>query len=132
MTSMTAVTDQHRQQYSEVLLARAAPLFEQTALAAGEAGLHAQVHVQGTPPELCLQVSRDADSRSSHYLIRLDSDGRVLHQLLLVPEGSCRRLSAGLESINSMVLDTQLDDLFREAFQLSLPELRERHPEGFW
>src|SRR5690606_30978746 len=58
MTSMTAVTDQHRQQYSEVLLARAAPLFEQTALAAGEAGLHAQVHVQGTPPELCLQVSR--------------------------------------------------------------------------
>lgn len=31
-----------------------------------------------------------------------------------------------------MVLDTQLDDLFREAFQLSLPELRERHPEGFW
>lgn len=26
MTSMTAVTDQHRQQYSEVLLARAATL----------------------------------------------------------------------------------------------------------
>lgn len=122
-----------RHRYSEVLLARAAPVFEQAALAAQQAGLHAVVHTSGNPPELCLQVSHRETAHASHYRIRLDpTSQQVQHQVLLAVDGSCRRLLAGLDSINSMVLDTHLSDLFREGFSISLPPVEERHPRGFW
>src|SRR5690606_18337403 len=119
--------------YSEVLLARAAPVFEQAALAAQEQGLHALVHTQGNPPELCLEVGREEHGYSSHYRIRFDSaTSQVLHQLYFANDGSTRALPGGVDSINNMVLDTQLSELFREGFDLSLPALEQRHPKGFW
>lgn len=121
------------QHYSEVLLARAAPILEQAALAAREQGLQAQVHTEGSPPELCLEVSRDKRGFSSHYRIQFDSPtGQVHHQLYFASDGSRRTLPGAVDSINNMVLDTQLSELFREGFNLSLPSLEERHPKGFW
>lgn len=127
-------TSEHlMRRYSELLLARAAPIFEQAALSAREAGLHASVHTEGNPPELCLRVSTDESGHASHYLIQLDQAGRrVRHQLLLAIDGSSRRVSGGLDSINNMVLDTHLSALFREGFSITLPALEERHPKGFW
>lgn len=125
--------EEFKRRYSELLLARAAPIFEQAALSAREAGLYARVHTDGDPPELCLQVSSDETGHASHYLIQLDQGGQqVRHQLLLAIDGSSRRISGGLDSINNMVLDTHLSTLFREGFSVTLPALEERHPRGFW
>lgn len=121
------------QHYSEVLLARAAPILEQAALAAREQGLQALVHTQGSPPALCLEVSRDERSFTSHYRIQFDdATCQVHHQLYFARDGSSRTLPGGVDSINNMVLDTQLSELFREGFNLSLPALEQRHPKGFW
>lgn len=122
-----------QRRYSELLLARAAPVFEQAARSAREAGLHASVHTMGNPPELCLQVSTGDGAHASHYLIQLDQASLLVqHQLLLAIDGSSRRLNGGLDSINNMVLDTHLSALFREGFGVILAPLEERHPKGFW
>lgn len=133
MNSEQQSPDDPIRHYSEVLLARAAPLFEQAAVAARELGLHALVHTQGDPPALTLQVSLDDRSYASHYLIQFDSSSaRVHHQLYFAIDGTTRTLPGGVDSINNMVLDTQLSELFREGFSVSLPPLEQRHPKGFW
>ncbi|MFA5678324.1 MAG: hypothetical protein WC953_07945 [Pseudomonas sp.] len=133
MNSEQPDTDAPIQHYSEVLLARAAPIFEQAARAAQALGLHALVHTQGNPPTLCLQVSHHPQGFASHYLIQFDgSSAKVHHQLYFANEGTQRTLPGGIDSINNMVLDTQLSELFREGFSLSLPPLEQRHPKGFW
>lgn len=133
MSTDQQIPDDPIQHYSEVLLARAVPVFEQAAESAREAGLHAQVHAQGTPPELCLQVRTDEHGYASHYLIQFDTRSQqVQHQLFFATDGTSRTLPGGVESINNMVLDTQLSDLFREGFSVTLPSLEERHPKGFW
>ena len=125
--------DELKRRYSEVLLARAAPVFEQAALSAREAGLQATVHTGGNPPELCLHVSANDNAHASHYLIQLDQASlQVQHQLLLTVDGRCRWVSGGLESINNMVQYTHLSTLFREGFSVILPPVEERHPKGFW
>ena len=121
------------QRYSQILLARAAPLFEQIAQAARDAGLDADVHTSGSPMQLCLQVRSSPHGHASHYLIQLDSSSQqVQHQLFLAADGTTRKVAGGVESINSMVLDTQLATLFREEFQVTLPIKEQRHPAGFW
>ena len=127
------VADTFARRYGEILLARAAPLFEQAALAARQAGLRATVHTSGAPPELCLEVRASDHGYASHYRITADIGSRqVRHQLYFAADGTTRTLEAALESINSMVLDTQLLTLFRDGFGLSLPVLTQRHPAGFW
>lgn len=125
--------DELAQYYSQVLLARAAPLFEQVAQAARDAGLYAEVHTSGNPTQLYLQVKSSEQGHASHYLIQLDSSTRqVQHQLFLAADGTTHRLPGGIDSINSMVLDTQLAALFREGFGVTLPAVEQRHPAGFW
>ena len=85
-----------------MLLARAAPVFEQAALAAQEQGLHALVHTRGNPPELCLEVSREEHGYSSHYRIRFDSaTSQVLHQLYFANDGSTRAIDGADHSLSS-------------------------------
>lgn len=121
------------ERYSQIILARAAPLFDQVAHAARHAGLHAEVHASGNPIELCLQVKDSEHGHASHYLIQFDSHTRcVQHQLFLADTGTTQKLAGGIDSVNGMVLDTQLATLFREAFNLTLPTVEERHPAGFW
>lgn len=125
--------DELARHYSEVLLARAVPLFEQVAQAARDVGLHAEVHTSGNPTQLYLQVKSSKDGTASHYLIQLDGITRqVQHQLFLATDGTTRRLPGGVDSINNMVLDTQLAMLFREGFGITLPAVELRHPPGFW
>ncbi|PRB80470.1 hypothetical protein [Pseudomonas sp. MYb185] len=132
-SALPSAADGFPRRYGEILLARAAPLFEQAALAARQAGLNAVVHTAGSPPELCLEVSAVEHGHASHYRIAADtSRGQVRHQLYFVTDGTTRTLEAGLDSINSMVLDTQLATLFHDGFALTLPAVAERHPAGFW
>lgn len=133
MTTAHPPPEDLAQRYSEVLLARAAPLFEQAALIAQDSGLHPEVYTSGSPPELCLQVRSSEQGYASYYLIKLDSGTRqVHHHLYFAINGTTRRLLGGLDSINSMVLDTHLAQLFREGFSVTLAPLEQRHPAGFW
>ncbi|WP_193072840.1 hypothetical protein [Pseudomonas sp. FME51] len=119
--------------YGETLLAKAAPLFEQAALNARQAGLNATVHTSGSPSELCLEVKESEQSYASHYRIETDTARQcVRHVLYFVADGTTRTLEGGLDSINAMVIDTQLASLFREGFALTLPTVAARHPAGFW
>lgn len=133
MMTDQSTPDELAQHYSQVLLARAMPLFEQAAQGARDAGLHAEVHTSGNPTQLYLQVRSSEHGYASHYLIQLDSSTRqIQHQLFLAADGTTRRLPGGVDSINSMVLDTQLATLFREGFGMTLPAVEQRHPAGFW
>ena len=125
--------DAFARRYGEILLGRAAPLFEQAALAARQAGLRATVHTSGAPPELCLELKASDQGYASHYRISADiGGGQVRHQLYFAADGTTRTLGAGLDSINNMVLDTQLVTLFHDGFALDLPVVSQRHPAGFW
>lgn len=119
--------------YGETLLAKAAPLFEQAVLNARQAGLNATVHTTGNPSELCLEVKESEQSYPSHYRIEADTARQcVRHVLYFVADGTTRTLEGGLDSVNAMVIDTQLASLFREGFALTLPTVSARHPAGFW
>ena len=126
-------TELFARRYGETLLARAAPLFEQAALNARQAGLEAMVHTAGSPPELCLEVRGMEQSYASHYRIEADTARQCVHHVLyFVADGTSQTLDGGLDSINAMVIDTQLASLFREGFDLTLPTVAARHPAGFW
>ena len=127
------MTDLFLRRYGETLLAKAAPLFEQAALNARQAGLSATVNTSGNPSELCLEVKEAKQTYASHYRIEADTSRQcVRHVLYFVTNGTTRTLDGGLDSINAMVIDTQLASLFRDGFALTLPAVSARHPAGFW
>lgn len=126
-------TEAFMRRFGETLLATAAPLFEQAALNAREAGLQAMAHTAGNPPELCLEVKAADQPYASHYRISADTARQcVEHALYFVADGTTRTLEGGLDSINSMVVDTQLATLLRDGFGVKLPTVEARHPAGFW
>lgn len=131
--AMPLSTELFLRRYGETLLARAAPLFEQAALNARQAGLDAMVHTAGSPPELCLEVRTTDQPYASHYRIEADTARQCVHHVLyFVADGTTQALDGGIDSINAMVIDTQLASLFRDGFALTLPAVSARHPAGFW
>ncbi|AVK02696.1 hypothetical protein CSB93_4397 [Pseudomonas paraeruginosa] len=82
-------------------------------------------------PRLRLEVGEPGAEKSHYSLLAIPGE-RVIHRQYLAGAGEWHSLPGELESINPMVLDSELAVFFRRAFDLRLAGPGRRHPAGFW